>query len=120
MTKTTAGGAGVNLVASSVTFESLGITTSNGPGLSAVTSGTVTVTNNSKAISATGGAIAAAPAIIANAVTLNANFSGVDFDQQRQHHERQGRLAHDRLGHVELRHRLHHGRVGCLLLRHWR
>jgi uncharacterized repeat protein (TIGR01451 family) len=77
VTKTTAGGAGVNLAASSVTFESLGITTSNGPGLSAVTSGTVTVTNGSKAISATGSAGQAAPAIIANAVTLNANFSSV-------------------------------------------
>ena len=77
VTKTTAGGAGVNLVASSVTFESLGITTSNGPGLSAITNGTVTVTNGTKAISATGSAGQAAPAIIANAVTLNANFSGV-------------------------------------------
>lgn len=77
VTKTTTGGAGVNLVASSVTFESLGITTSNGPGLSAITSGTVTVTNGTKSISATGSAGQAAPAIIANAVTLNANFSGV-------------------------------------------
>jgi hypothetical protein len=77
VTKTTTGGAGVNLVASSVTFESLGITTSNGPGLSAITSGTVTVTNGSKAISATGSAGQGAPAIIANAVTLNANFSSV-------------------------------------------
>jgi hypothetical protein len=77
VTKTTAGGAGVNLVASSITFESLGITTSNGPGLSATTSGTVTVTNNSKAISATGSAAQAAPAIIASGVTLNANFSSV-------------------------------------------
>jgi hypothetical protein len=77
VTKTTIGGAGVNLVASSVTFESLGITTSNGPGLSAITSGTVTVTNGSKSISATGSAGQAAPAIIANAITLNSNFSSV-------------------------------------------
>ena len=77
VTKTTAGGAGVNLVASSVTFQSLGITTSNGTGLSAVTSGTVTVTNGTKAISATGSAGQAAPAIIANGITLNANFSSV-------------------------------------------
>jgi hypothetical protein len=78
VTKTTAGGAGVNLVASSPTFDSLGITTSNGPGLSAVTSGTVTVTNGTKAISAAStSAGQSAPAIIANAVTLNANFSSV-------------------------------------------
>ncbi|HEX8160827.1 MAG TPA: Ig-like domain-containing protein [Pyrinomonadaceae bacterium] len=77
VTKTTAGGAGVNLVASSVTFESLGITTSNGTGLSATTSGTVVVTNGTKSISATGVGAQTAPAIIASGVTLNANFANV-------------------------------------------
>lgn len=79
VTKTTAGGAGVNWGGSNtgatLNFASLGITTSNGSGLVAVGGGTINVTDGT--ISATGSAGQVAPAINANAVTLNATFSSV-------------------------------------------
>ncbi|HZG54392.1 MAG TPA: Ig-like domain-containing protein, partial [Pyrinomonadaceae bacterium] len=79
VSKTTAGGAGVNWggtnTGATLNFASLGITTSNGSGLVAVGGGTINVTTGT--ISATGSAGQAAPAINANAVTLNATFSSV-------------------------------------------
>ena len=84
VTKTTAGGAGVNLATNTgatITFDSLDIATSNGTGLSATGGGTVNVTNGTKTISATGIGAQSAPAIIANGVTLNANFSSVSSNQ---------------------------------------
>jgi len=73
--------AGVNITTTAgqspaVTFESLGIASTLSGGLAA-TGGpaTITVTNGSKAISTTSNAATAAPAIITNSVTLNANFS---------------------------------------------
>jgi hypothetical protein len=81
VTKSTAGGAGVNLATnnatSNVTFSALSITTSNGTGLSATGGGTLNVTNATGSISATGVGAQTAPAILANGVALNANFSGV-------------------------------------------
>jgi hypothetical protein len=81
-TKTTTGGAGVNLAnnnaTSTVTFNTLAITTSNGTGLKAATGGTINVTNAAgSSISATGIAAQVAPAIDASGVTLNANFTTV-------------------------------------------
>ena len=76
-TRTAAGGAGVNLVTntgSTFTFNSLAITTNAGTGLNATGGGTVNVTNGTGAINSTP---QAAAAIIANGVTLNANFSSI-------------------------------------------
>jgi hypothetical protein len=77
--KSTAGGVGVNLATnnatSTVTFNSLSITTNAGTGLSATGGGTVNVTNGTGTINSTP---QAAPAIVANGVTLNANFSAIN------------------------------------------
>ncbi|MCA1593451.1 MAG: cadherin-like domain-containing protein [Acidobacteria bacterium] len=79
VSKTTAGGAGVNWggtnTGATLTFASLGLTTSNGPGLVAVGGGTINVTTGS--ISSTGSAAQAAPAINSNGVTLGATFTSV-------------------------------------------
>ena len=48
-------------------------------------SAVVNVTNNSKAVSATGIGAQTAPAIIANTVALNANFSGVSDPYEPPH-----------------------------------
>ncbi|OLE55249.1 MAG: hypothetical protein AUG51_03995 [Acidobacteria bacterium 13_1_20CM_3_53_8] len=78
-TRTASGGTGVNLASnnatSTVTFNSLSITTNAGTGLSAAGGGTVNVTNGTGTINSTP---QAAPAIIANGVTLNANFSAIN------------------------------------------
>jgi hypothetical protein len=77
-TRTASGGAGVNLAnnsaTSTVTFNSLSITTNAGTGLSATGGGTINVTNGTGSINSTP---QAAPAIVANGVALNANFSSV-------------------------------------------
>jgi hypothetical protein len=79
VSKTTAGGAGVNWggtnTGATLGFASLGLTTSNGPGLVAVGGGTINVTTGT--ISATGSAGQAAPAISANGVTFGATFTSV-------------------------------------------
>jgi len=79
VTKTTAGGAGVNRggtnTGATLDFASLGITTSNGSGLVATGGGTINVTTGT--ISATGSAGQAAPAINVNGVTLGATFASV-------------------------------------------
>lgn len=79
VSKTTAGGAGVNWggtnTGATLNFASLSITTSNGSGLVAAGGGTINVTTGT--IGATGSAGQAAPAINANAVTLNATFSSI-------------------------------------------
>ncbi|HEX8129724.1 MAG TPA: Calx-beta domain-containing protein [Pyrinomonadaceae bacterium] len=80
VTKTTAGGAGVNWAGTNpmtaLSFASLGITTSNGSGLVAAGSG-VTISVTTGTISSTGSAGQAAPAINANGVNFNATFSSV-------------------------------------------
>jgi hypothetical protein len=76
-TRTASGGAGVNLVnntGSTFTFNSLAITTNAGTGLNATGGGTINVTNGTGAINSTP---QAAAAIIANGVTLNANFASI-------------------------------------------
>src|SRR5205085_6848708 len=77
-TRTAAGGTGVNLASnnatSAITFNSLTIDTNAGTGLSATGGGTITVTNNTGTVNSTP---EAAPAIIANGVSLNANFLSV-------------------------------------------
>jgi hypothetical protein len=79
VSKTTAGGAGVNWggtnTGATLSFASLGLTTSNGSGLVAVGGGTINVTTGS--ISATGSAGQVAPAINANGVTFGATFTSV-------------------------------------------
>jgi hypothetical protein len=79
VSKTTAGGAGVNWggtnTGATLGFASLGLTTSNGPGLVAAGGGTINVTTGS--ISSTGSAGQAAPAISANGVTFGATFTSV-------------------------------------------
>ncbi|MEP6635309.1 MAG: Ig-like domain-containing protein [Acidobacteriota bacterium] len=79
VTKTTAGGAGVNWggtnTGATLGFASLALTTSNGPSLVAAGGGTINVTTGS--ISATGSAGQAAPAISANGITFGATFTSV-------------------------------------------
>lgn len=79
VTKTSAGGAGVNRggtnTGATLGFASLALTTSNGPGLVAVGGGTINVTTGT--ISATGSAGQAAPAISTNGVTFGATFTSV-------------------------------------------
>jgi hypothetical protein len=79
VTKTTAGGAGVNWggtnTGATLSFASLSLTTSNGSGLVAAGGGTINVTTGT--ISATGSAGQIAPAISANGVTFNATFTSV-------------------------------------------
>ncbi|HEX7955715.1 MAG TPA: Ig-like domain-containing protein, partial [Pyrinomonadaceae bacterium] len=79
VSKTTAGGAGVNWggtnTGATLNFASLGITTSNGSGLVAAGNGTINVTTGT--ISATGSAGQAAPALNINAVNMGATFTSV-------------------------------------------
>lgn len=78
ITKTTTGGAGVNLVnntGATITFFAPAITTSNGTGLNATGGGTINCTNpGSSSIVANGVGAQVAPAINANGVTFNVNF----------------------------------------------
>jgi hypothetical protein len=76
-TRSAAGGQGVDLTTntgSTISFNSLAITTNAGTGLNATGGGTINVTNGTGAINSTP---QAAAAIIANGVTLNANFSSI-------------------------------------------
>ncbi len=77
-TRTAAGGNGVNWAGTAgamMTFNALTIQTNAGTGLNATVGGAINVTNGTGTINNT---VQAAPAIIANGIALNANFSGIN------------------------------------------
>lgn len=77
-TRTAAGGNGVNwagTAGATMTFNALTIQTNAGTGLNATVGGTINVTNGTGTINNT---VQAAPAIVANGIALNANFSGIN------------------------------------------
>jgi hypothetical protein len=77
-TRTTAGGNGVSwtgTAGATMQFSALTIQTNGGTGLNATTGGTINVTNPTGTINNT---VQAAPAIVANGIALNTNFSAIN------------------------------------------
>src|SRR5205085_4149725 len=79
VTKSSAGGEGVHWsgtnTGATLTFNSLTVQTNAGTGLNLAGGGTINVTNNTGTVNNT---TQAAPAIIANGLALNANFSAIN------------------------------------------